>query len=151
MEYTLGQKFVHPIGGEKEGVAKVIAIRKDVDSVWEVDKHFEDNPELLEFLEDTYENVVLFGEMDWEEGFITPSNLKAYDRYDDDINWSVLVTEDEYEKRQEVTRKIVELLKANDIDTKNLIVSDDQVYQGYNQCADYIQTTYAWCSSSMSC
>lgn len=58
----------------------------------------------------------------------------------------------EERKRLNAERQhIVDALKALNVDTDDLIVSNGTVYIGEAECCDYIQGTHAWCSSSMSC
>lgn len=54
-------------------------------------------------------------------------------------------------KRQAEREWIVKMLEQANIDVNNLIVSDGEVYVGHGECCNYIQSTHAWCSSSMSC
>ncbi len=148
--YKLGDKFLHFSGGEKEGKAIVVAVRQEGDE-WDILEDYKQNSDLFEAIGDTSHDVVLFAELDWDECFITEYELENYDSWDDGTDYTVLISEANFKKRQEIGDKIIAILKENQIDTNDLIVSDGKVFQGYSDCATYIQTTHAWCSSSMSC
>lgn len=146
MDYKLGQKFVSPIKDQK---AEVIAIR--MDGVWQVAEKYQGENDLQPLLDRTRRDVVLFAEDEWDEDYITDDKLSDYDSWDDGIDWTSLVSEEEAERQKEVSAKIVALLKEYNIDTNNLIVSDGQAYVGYAQCESYIAGTGAWVPSSMQC
>lgn len=150
MKYQLGYTVVHPIHGESQGFAKVVAIRENSDSEWQIDpEHTEE--EIHEVLEGIKGDVVFFGEADWDADYLEAKDIEVGDPWSEGMDWSDFIPEAEYQRRQEVSKTIVKILQENGIDTNDLIVSDGKVYQGYSQCADYIQNTHAWCSSSMSC
>lgn len=151
MEYKLGQEFVHPQTGSTGGCAKVVAIREQNESDWNILEEFKDSITLEDFLEETESNVVLFGEMDWEETYITIEDILNKEGEHDELNWGILVSQKEFLKNKEKNDKVVQILRELDLDTDDLIISDGILYQGYSQCSEYIQRTHAWCSSSMSC
>lgn len=148
MSYTLGQKFVSPV---KDQEAEVIAIRTD--GIWQITEAYKREEDLQRLLDKTRRDVVLFGKDEdyYDEDYITDDQLSNYDSWDGGIDWTSLVTEEEAAHRQEVSDKIVALLKAHDIDTSNLIVSDGKAYVGYDECESYIAGTGAWVPSSMQC
>lgn len=147
MSYALGQKFVSLYDEKK---AEVVAVR--VHDEWQIAAHIKTEPDFLEVMCETDEDLILFAEGEWgDEEYITNYNLENYDSWDHDTDWTGLVTEEVAAKHKEVSDKIVALLKQHDIDTQNLIVSDGVAYVGNSQCSDYIATTAAWVPSSMQC
>lgn len=146
MSYTLGQKFVSLYDEKK---AEVVAVK--VDGEWGIADHVKTEPDFLEVMCKTEQDVILFAEGEWDEEYITNYNLENYYSWNDDTDWTGLVTEEVATKHKEVSDKIVALLKEHDIDTQNLIVSNGVAYVGNSQCSDYIATTAAWVPSSMQC
>lgn len=146
MDYKLGQKFVSLYEDKK---AEVVAVR--VQDEWQIANHIKNEPDFLEVMCETDQDAILFAEGDWEEEYITSYNLENYDSWDDDTDWTGLVTEEVAAKHKEVSDKIVGLLKEHNIDTRNLIVSDGVAYVGASECSDYIATTATWVPSSMQC
>lgn len=67
------------------------------------------------------------------------------------IRENSLINVAEREEKDRERQHIVDALTAMGVDTADLIVSEGRVYIGSDECADYIQGTHAWCSSSMSC
>lgn len=146
MSYILGQKFVSPYDEKK---AEVVAIR--VHDEWQISDSVKTEPDFLEVLCETDRNVILFAEGEWDEYYITDYHLKNYDSWEEDVDWTGLVTEEQAAKYKEVSNKIVALLKEHNIDTNDLIVSNGTAYVGYDACANYIENTGAWVPSSMQC
>lgn len=153
MEYKLGDKKVHPYGGEKEGHTIVVAILNTETKEYELFEEFSDFEDLKEFLEEeACDDVIFFAQSEWDAEYLGKDEIEsAYAEDESEVLWQDYITEEEFKKRKEVSDKIIKLLKENDINTSDLIVSDGKVYQGYGECANYIQATHAWCSSSMSC
>jgi hypothetical protein len=154
MDYKLGDKKVHPYGGEKEGYTIVVAVFNKETEEYDLLESFEDLEDLKEFIEaeEPSEDILFFAVEDgWGEYLSRDEIEETISDSGRTVLWSEYITEEQINKRKEVSRKIVELLEENNINTSDLIVSDGCVYQGYGECANYIQATYAWCSSSMSC
>ena len=105
--------------------------------------------ERLDFLEDMGEDNC------YSDSTIIAYESEQYCEYRDDpaecIDEFNYILKSAYEKNQEERQRIVQLLKDNKVDTADLIVSDGRVFIGYSECANYIQASHAWCSSSMSC
>lgn len=153
MKYKLGDKKIHPYSGEAEGYSIVVAIFNEQTEEYDTLKDFDLDGDLEEFLEGgTDDAVIVYVERDGYGDFLGKDEIEdAYSERDGEVLPSDFISEAEFYKRKEVGDKIVALLKENNIDTSDLIVSDGKVYQGYSECASYIQGTLAWCSSSMSC
>lgn len=146
MSYALGQKFVSLYDEKK---AEVVAIR--VHDEWQIADKVKSSTAFHEVMSDTSADVILFAESEWDEEYITEYHLETYNSWEDNEDWTGLVTEEVAAKRKEVSDKIVAILKEHNIDTRNLIVSDGVAYVGNSECSDYIAATAAWVPSSMQC
>jgi len=76
-------------------------------------------------------------------------DIEDYDSMMDD---RVLRSESAIKEGEDLHKRIKKALKGIEgLDLNNLILSNGVVYNGNDACCDYIQGTYAWCSSSMEC
>lgn len=76
-------------------------------------------------------------------------DVEDYDSMMDDRS---LRSQSDIEEGKKLHKKIKKALqKVEGLDLDNLILSNGVVYNGNSACCDYIQGTYAWCSSSMEC
>lgn len=139
----LGEVFIDRYGDEAficvyDSVTKIRLDEKDEGNVlrnWRLDpealnEHIEEYPEESAYLSE-------YGD------------IEDYDSMMDD---RVLRSEAQIKEGEELHKRIKKALKGiQGLDLDNLILSDGVVYNGNSACCDYIQGTYAWCSSSMEC
>lgn len=139
----LGEVFIDRYGDEAficvyDSVTKTRLDEKDEGNVlgnWRLDpealnEHIEEYPEESAYLSE-------YGD------------IEDYDSMMDD---RVLRSEAQIKEGEELHKRIKKALKGiQGLDLDNLILSDGVVYNGNSACCDYIQGTYAWCSSSMEC